>query len=378
MIEAGSHQAEDVFYKLRLIRSANVGPVTYVQLIKRFGSAKTALDALPDMAARGGKRALRIADEKSIEQEILAAQRIGAEFLFLGEPEYPYLLSELNSAPPVVAWQGSLALLNRPIVAIVGARNASAASCRFARDLANSLTSEGVSIVSGLARGIDTAAHQGSIGKATIGVIAGGLDVYFPPENEDLQKHISKEGLLISEQPPGTEPRARHFPSRNRIIAGLARGTVIVEAAPRSGSLITARLAGEAGRHVMAVPGSPLDPRSQGCNNLIREGATLVQSADDVLELIQHFDDRVDDSARSFDLFEASETDLKVREASADAILTEERDRFTTLLSMTPVSVDELVRQSGLKPADVQLILLELELAGKLVRHAGARVSLDK
>ncbi|VAV89819.1 Rossmann fold nucleotide-binding protein Smf possibly involved in DNA uptake [hydrothermal vent metagenome] len=367
----------DIFHRLRLIRSANVGPVTYVQLIKRFGSAESALEALPDLAARGGgKRAPRIADQKAVEREIAATEKLGASFLFLGEPGYPYLLSQLNSAPPALIWQGNLPLFEKPIVAIVGARNASAAACRFACDLANGLSNAGVSIVSGLARGIDTAAHQGSVGKGTIGVIAGGVDVYFPPENEELQKRVSREGLIVSEQPTGTEPRARHFPSRNRIIAGLARGTVIVEAAPRSGSLITARLAGEAGRQVMAVPGSPLDPRAQGCNNLIREGATLVQSAEDVLELIRHFDDRAEMTGRNYIMFEKTASDSNVRENISQEIKNIERHQLTELLSLTPVSIDELVRQSDLSPANVQLGLLELELAGRLTRHAGARVCL--
>lgn len=367
----------DIFHRLRLIRSANVGPVTYVQLIKRFGSAESALEALPDLAARGGgKRAPRIADQKAVEREIAATEKLGASFLFLGEPGYPYLLSQLNSAPPTLIWQGNLPLFEKPIVAIVGARNASAAACRFACDLANGLSNAGVSIVSGLARGIDTAAHQGSVGKGTIGVIAGGVDVYFPPENEELQKRVSREGLIVSEQPTGTEPRARHFPSRNRIIAGLARGTVIVEAAPRSGSLITARLAGEAGRQVMAVPGSPLDPRAQGCNNLIREGATLVQSAEDVLELIRHFDDRAEMTGRNYIMFEKTASDSNVRENISQEIKNIERHQLTELLSLTPVSIDELVRQSDLSPANVQLGLLELELAGRLTRHAGARVCL--
>ncbi len=366
-----------VFHRLRLIRSANVGPVTYVQLIKRFGSAESALDALPDLAARGGgKRAPQIADHKTVEREIATTKKLGARFLFLGEPDYPYLLSQLNSAPPALIWQGNLSLFEKPVVAIVGARNASAAARRFACDLANGLSNAGISVVSGLARGIDTSAHQGSVAKGTIGVIAGGVDVYFPPENEGLQKRISREGLIVSEQPAGTEPRARHFPSRNRIIAGLARGTVIVEAAPRSGSLITARLAGEAGRQVMAVPGSPLDPRAQGCNNLIREGATLVQSAEDVLELIRHFDDRAEMPDRNYTMFEKTESDSNVRESYDQEIKNTERHHLTELLSLAPVSVDELIRQSDLSPANVQLALLELELAGRLTRHAGARVCL--
>ncbi|GAA0482540.1 DNA-processing protein DprA [Parasphingorhabdus litoris] len=366
----------DTFDRLRLIRSANIGPVGYAQLIRRYGSAACALEKIPELAARGGGRAPRLADRAAIEQEIAQSEKLGARYLFLGDTDYPPLLAELNNAPPAIIWRGHLSLLNHPTVAIVGARNASAAACRFARDLANSLMNEGVSVISGLARGIDTAAHQGAITKSTIAVIAGGIDVHYPPENKDLQERIANEGLLLAEQPPGTEPKARHFPYRNRIIAGIAQGTVVIEAAPKSGSLITARLAGEAGRHVMAVPGSPLDPRSRGCNGLIREGATLIQSVDDVLELIQHFDERAAGTTRPDDLFAPANYDFTLREPQADEIDSKARKLLNELLSMTPVSVDELIRQSSLSAAAVQMFLLELELAGRLIRHAGARVSL--
>jgi len=367
--------SQEAFDRLRLIRSENIGPVTYRQLIKRFGSAARALEAIPDLAARGGGRSPRIANPKQIASELEAIHDIGAQLLFLDDPAYPLLLAELSNAPPVVIWKGRPELMERPIVAMVGARNASAAACRFAHTLGYNLTEAGVSVVSGLAKGIDTAAHQGSLATATIAVIAGGLDVFYPPENEALQKNIAKCGLLLAEQPPGTEPRARHFPYRNRIIAGLARGTVVIEAAPRSGSLITARLAAEAGRQVMAVPGSPLDPRSRGCNMLIREGATLIQSADDILELISHFDDRAESSSRSRGTAPDPGSAM-LSEGDHTDIGSLERAPVTKLLSLTPVTVDELVRQSGLPPPSVQLALLELELAGRLTRHAGARVSL--
>ncbi|MDB5699927.1 MAG: dprA [Sphingomonadales bacterium] len=279
------------------------------------------------------------------------------------------LLAGLESAPPVLIVRGNLRLLDRPAVAIVGARNASAAACRFARGLAHDLAEEGCIVVSGLARGIDTAAHQGALGQgqggATAAVIASGIDIAFPPENAELQENIAQFGVLIAEQIPGREPLARHFPSRNRIIAGLAIGTVIVEAAPRSGSLITARLANEAGREVMAVPGSPLDPRAQGCNALIRDGATLIQNAGDVLETIRPMAGRV----------EQRTTGWRGAPVDTDASDTERR-RITDLLGHTPVPVDELVRQSGFHPAVVATVLLELELGGRLERHAGGRVSL--
>lgn len=354
--------------RLRLIRTRNVGPSTYAQLIARFGTATAALAALPDLAARGG-RPLTLPDMASIEREMATTARAGGRYLFLDDADYPRLLTETDSAPPALIVRGDAALAARPTVAMVGARNASAAACRFARELAHGLAGDGIVVVSGLARGIDTAAHVGSldtsIGGGTIGCIASGIDIAFPPENARLQEEVAVRGLLIAEQPPGTEPKARHFPSRNRIIAGLALGTVVVEAAPRSGSLITARLAAEAGREVMAVPGSPLDPRAQGCNLLIREGATLIQSAADVIEQIRPMDARmVRSPGSSF-----------VAQPPADASASERRD-LTALLGPVPVAIDELIRQSALAPSVVAMVLLELELAGRLERHAGGRVSL--
>ncbi|WP_242152643.1 DNA-processing protein DprA [Sphingomonas sp. BAUL-RG-20F-R05-02] len=260
--------------RLRLIRTAQIGPVTYRQLVARFGDAAAAIEALPGLAARGGGRSPVVALPAVAERELAAARKLGARHLFIEDADYPELLAQLDDASPVVMVRGNVALLARDCVAMVGARNASAAACRFSRQIAAELGRDGITVVSGLARGVDTAAHVGSIEGGTIGVIAGGIDVVYPPENADLQERIAREGLLIAEQPPGIEPRARHFPHRNRIIAGASLGTLVVEAAPRSGSLITARLAGEMGREVMAVPGSPLDPRAQGCNGLIQH--TLV------------------------------------------------------------------------------------------------------
>ena len=356
---------DDAAARLRLIRTHSVGPVTYRQLIARFGDAERALEALPMLARRGGGQAPPIADAAHIAREMATTERLGARYLFIGDAAYPRLLAEIENAPPALIVRGDLALASAPCVAIVGARNASAAACRFARELAHALAEAGMTVVSGLARGIDTAAHVGALGSgATAGVIASGIDIAFPPENRDLQDRVAREGLLIAEQPPGTEPRARHFPYRNRIIAGLAIGTVVVEAVPKSGSLITARLAGEAGREVMAVPGSPLDPRAQGCNLLIREGATLVQSAADILEQVRPIDARaVRSPASGYDA--APPADASDRDRAA----------VTALLGHVPVSTDELIRQSGLAPAVVQTVLLELELAGRLERHAGGRVS---
>ncbi|MHA6722164.1 DNA-processing protein DprA [Sphingomonas sp. RS2018] len=351
--------------RLRLIRTGGVGPVTYRQLIARFGTAAAALDALPMLSRRGGGGPPRIPDVARIEQEIAAVERLGARYWFLGDADYPTLLAETDTAPPVMTVRGDTALAHRHVVAIVGARNASAAACRFARMLAGDLGAAGVTVVSGLARGIDTQAHVASLATGTIGVIASGIDIAFPPENAALQEEVATRGLLIAEQPPGGEPRARQFPYRNRIIAGLAIGTVVVEAAPKSGSLISARLAGEAGREVMAVPGSPLDPRAQGCNGLIRDGATLVQSADDILEAIRPIDAR---AVRA----QTMGFDGPPPDDASDA----ERARITQLLGPVPVGVDELIRQSGCSPSAAQMVLLELELAGRLERHAGGRVAL--
>jgi DNA processing protein len=354
--------AEDLIDRLRLVRSPGIGPVTYRQLIQRFGNAAAALEAVPDLARRGGGPAPRLTTRAEAEREIARVEGLGARYLVLGQGLYPGLLAELDDAPPLIIGRGDLRLLDGPLVAIVGARNASAAACRFARELAHQLGQEGVAVVSGLARGIDSAAHDGALGSGTIGVIAGGIDIVYPPENEARQRAVAERGLLLAEMPPGTEPRARHFPYRNRIIAGLSLGTVVVEAAPRSGSLITARLAAEAGREVMAVPGSPLDPRAQGCNGLIRQGATLVQNAADVLEAVRPMQPRVEAPAERFD-------GAPIPDDSA-------LGHVESLLGPSPVPVDEIIRLSGASSGAVQMALLELDLAGRLDRHAGGKVSL--
>ncbi len=360
MLERSS--LEDQIARLRLIRSEQIGPVTYRQLLARFGSAAAALEAVPDLAARSGGRVPRLASRDAIEREMDQVERLGARYLFLGQGLYPSLLAQIETAPPALIAKGEFRLLDKPAVAMVGARNSSAAACRFARSLAQQIGQSDTVIVSGLARGIDTAAHDGALETGTIGVIAGGIDIFYPPENEERQRVIGERGLLLAEQPPGTEPRARHFPYRNRIIAGLAGGTVVIEAAPKSGSLITARYAAESGRDVMAVPGSPLDPRAQGCNQLIREGAVLVQNAADVLETVRPFALRtVAQSAADYQAGEAGEP---------------ERRAIKNLLSPTPVAIDEIIRQSGLSSPTVQMVLLELELGGQVERHAGGKVSM--
>lgn len=318
---------------------------------------------------------MRLASPDAIQREWDAVAKLGACHLVQGDADYPALLSETDSAPPVLIIRGDAAMLTASTVAIVGARNASAAAQRFARELGQGLASHGVTVVSGLARGIDTAAHVGAMagGGRTAGIIASGLDVAFPPENADLQQRMGDTQLVVTEHPPGTEPMARHFPARNRIIAGLALGTVVVEAAPKSGSLITARLAGEFGRDVMAVPGSPLDPRAQGCNALIRDGATLIQNADDVLEQIRAPFSGVREPRLFPSAFVADgEGEGVTYSDPSDA----ERQAIVDLLGPSAVSVDELVRASGQSAPAVQMVLLELELAGRLERHAASRVSL--
>ena len=352
---------DDLIDRIRLVRSPGIGPVTFRQLIARFGSARSALEAIPDLARRGGGKSPRLIDTNQAEQEAARVEKFGARYLALGQGLYPSLLAEMDDAPPLLIARGDLNLLDRRAIAIVGARNASAAACQFARGLAHDLSLQGVLVVSGLARGIDSAAHDGALANGTAGVVAGGIDVFYPPENEGRQHAMFGEGLVLAEMPPGTEPRAHHFPFRNRIIAGIAVGTVVVEAAPRSGSLITARLAADVGREVMAVPGSPLDSRAQGCNQLIRDGATLVQNAADVLEAVQPFQSGVASPRQPFETVATEEPALS---------------EIEQLLGPSPVPVDELIRLSGATSGAVQMALLELDLAGRLDRHAGGGVSL--
>ncbi|NMW31130.1 DNA-protecting protein DprA [Altererythrobacter sp. RZ02] len=356
---------EEAYARIRLLRSPNIGPVTYAQLISRFGTAAAALEALPDLGKRGG-RTYTPAKTDRIDREVAATRQAGAKYVFHDSADYPPLLKQMVGAPPIMTWRGDLALAAKPCVAIVGARNASAAAVKLSREFAAGLADAGFTVVSGLARGIDGAAHQGSL-PSTIGVIASGIEIAYPPQHAELQEQIAQEGLLLAEQPPGTEPRGSHFPSRNRIIAGIAAGTLVVEAAPKSGSLITARLAGEAGREVMAIPGSPLDARSQGCNTLIREGGVLVQSVDDIVELLSGFDGVPLSSFK-----EQAAPDYCADEELADA----EPADIASLLTTAPVAVDELIRQSQSSAAAVQLALLEMEIAGQITRHAAGKVSL--
>jgi DNA processing protein len=354
---------------LRLIRAENVGPRTFRSLVNHFGGAAEALDALPALARRGGaSRPVRIPSVSEIDREIGAARALGIDWVALGEPDYPHYLQMIDDAPPLIALRGDASIFERPLVAIVGSRNASAAGVRFAERLAHDLGRAGFGIVSGLARGIDAGAHRASLDTGTIAVLAGGHDRIYPPEHRDLLGAILPQGAAISEMPLGWEPRARDFPRRNRLISGLSMGIVIVEAARRSGSLITARLAAEQGRDVFAVPGSPLDPRADGTNGLLKQGAILVTAADDVISALQPILGHTNEPAiREPD----NQPRLLAQEPSTD-----QRSHIVELLGPVPATPDELIRLSGATPSVVHTVLLELELAGRLERHGGGRVSL--
>lgn len=356
---------------LRLIRTENVGPVTFYQLLARFGSAAAALDALPEIARRGGReKPLVLFPKAAADREMAALDRAGARLVAWGEPDYPPLLAAVDDAPPLLSMLGQTSMLQRPAIAVVGARNASANGRRFARDMALQLGQRGLAVVSGLARGIDTAAHEGSLPTGTIAVLAGGIDAVYPEENRDLHATIAEHGVLLAEMPVGTVPQARHFPRRNRIISGCSLGVLVVEAALRSGSLITARFALEQGREVFAVPGSPLDPRCRGTNDLIRRGAALTESADDILAQIEaHLTPAP--TPRQNHISRDSPVS-----APADREVSETRQRVLEQLSPAPVPVDELVRQCQLSPPAVLAVLLELELAGRLERQPGNLVAL--
>ena len=356
---------------LRLIRSENVGPRTFNRLLERFGSAAAALDALPDLAKRGGlRRAVAIGSKAAAERELAAAERAGARLIATLEPGYPRWLAATEDAPPLLAVIGNASLLAKPMVAMVGARNASLNGRNFARKLAAELGRAGMVVASGMARGIDTAAHHGALASGTVAVLAGGADVIYPPENDGLWREIVQTGAVISEMPVGTAPQASYFPRRNRIISGLSLGVVVVEANARSGSLITARFAADQGREVFAVPGSPMDPRAAGPNDLIRHGATLTESAEDVLAVLSDLLRRP--------LGEGETAQYRGTAAGLPDPIEDARARaqILELLGPSPVMVDEIIRQCQLSPSVVSWVLLELELAGRLDRHPGNKVAL--
>jgi DNA processing protein len=349
---------------LRLIRSENVGPRLFWSLLSRHGSAEAALEALPALARRGGAASpVRIGRRDEAERELAQAAALGVTLVARGEPDYPYRLSVIDDAPPLIGVSGSVAALSLPSVAIVGSRNASAAGVKFAEHLARELGKAGFHVVSGLARGIDAGAHRGSLTTGTIAVLAGGHAHPYPSEHGELLAAITRNGAAISETAVGHKPRGRDFPRRNRLISGLAFGVVVVEAARRSGSLITARLALEQGREVFAVPGSPLDPRAEGTNGLIKQGAAVVTEPADVLDVLQPLHHRATEP------FVAPQ--LPVLDPT-----TEDPHRLITFLGATPVSIDELVRLSGVPAPSVRSLLLELSVAGRVDWQPGDLVAL--
>ena len=358
---------------LRLIRSENVGPITFYRLLERFGSASAAVEALPELARRGGRaKGYKVCSKAAAEKEVAETGKIGAHLVACGESGYPPLLAAVEDAPPLISVRGHLHLMEKTAVAVVGARNASVNGKRFARQLAADLGRAGKLVVSGMARGIDASAHEGALETGTVAVLGGGVDVIYPKENADLYEEIVGRGAVVSEMPPGTVPQARHFPRRNRLISGMCRGIAVVEASLRSGSLITARMALEQGREVFAVPGSPLDPRARGANALIRQGATLTESAEDVLTVLD-------------DLFRGTLAARREAEPSGPpAVIPSEdelaraRSQIEESLGPAPVGVDEIIRNGQFSPAVVSMVLLELELAGRLERHPGNQVSLIK
>jgi DNA processing protein len=354
---------------LRLTRSENVGPRTFRTLLNHYGGAKAALAALPELARRGvAERAGRVCSRDEAEQELRAAKRLEVSFVALGERDYPARLAAIDDAPPLLAVRGPVATLARPMLAIVGSRNASGAGMKFAEHLARELGAAGLFIVSGLARGIDAAAHRASLATGTLAVLAGGHEHVYPPEHAGLLDQIVERGAAISEMPLAWEPRARDFPRRNRLISGLSVGVLIVEAARRSGSLITARMALEQGREVFAVPGSPLEPRAEGTNALLKQGAALVTEAEDVLAAVRPILDRpLERPAREPDLVEG----VPLGEPG-----TGERARIIDLLGPTPVGLDDLIRLSGASPAVVRTVLLELEIAGRIERQGNGLYAL--
>jgi DNA processing protein len=374
---------EDAIQRLRLARTEGVGPITWRRLLARYRTPAAALAALPNLAQAGGKASPpatpSLADAK---REFEQTEKLGGRLIFIGDPDYPQLLADLDDAPPVIAVLGDAALLAAPAIALVGGRNASAAGLHLAELLAEDLAAH-LTVVSGLARGIDGIAHTAAMRTGrTVAAIAGGLDVAYPAENTNLQRLIGERGAVITEAAPGTQPQARHFPRRNRLIAGLSLGVVVVEAARRSGSLITARIAQELGREVFAVPGSPLDPRARGGNDLLREGAILTETAEDVLDNLSGFG-ALFPARRASNGFAAGGIDGEppcvsepVGQLDDPSELDQARSQVVGLLSPTPVKVDDLVRRCQLSPAAVLAVLLELELAGRVETLPGNRFAL--
>lgn len=355
---------------LRLIRTENVGPITFYQLLETFKTASRAIEALPTLSRKGGRlKDLKLFDLHAATDEMERLGARGGRMIFACDPEYPLALSAAEDAPPVLSILGNAKLLNLPCIGIVGARNASINGRKFAEQIARELGAAGQIVVSGLARGIDTAAHAGALETGTIAAVAGGVDIIYPPENAALYHRITREGCIVAESPLGMEPLARHFPKRNRIISGLSSGIVVVEATLKSGSLITARMAAEQGRDVYAIPGHPYDPRAAGPNKLIQDGATLVQTSADILDNIHRFSGGRPALA---DVDQGPWSGPDLSETESEKL----RDTILQNLSTTPVMVDELVRNCHVTIPAVQMILLELELAGRVQRLPGNRIVL--
>ncbi len=354
---------------LRLIRSENVGPVTFYDLLGRYGNAAAALEALPELAERGGRRKpLRICSDRDAKAEMATAhKRARAMLVAVGEPDFPARLGMIATPPPLIYMAGETGLAQHRIVAIVGSRNASAAGRKLTQDIARNLSETGVAVVSGLARGIDASAHEGALDGGTIAVLAGGIDIRYPPENEALHDAIARQGLLIAECAPGFKPRGVDFPRRNRIVSGISSGVLVVEAAHRSGSMVTARHAGEQGRDVMAVPGHPLDPRAEGPNALIKDGAALVRNAEDVLDALTAAE-MFGETPAPGGFSEPDATPYGLDDAA--------RRQVTEALGPVPVTIDEIIRVTGLSVRAVTVVLTELDLAGRLEREGRHRVAL--
>lgn len=361
---------DDRLLRLRLIRSRRVGPATYLRLLSEHGSAAAALDALPEVAAAAGVRSYEVCPEPVVLAELRAAARVGARMICLGDPEYPTALAEVSDAPPVLWTMGRTSLMARPCVALVGTRNASSLGARMARKLAAELGEAGFSVVSGLARGIDTIAHKTSLETGTIAVFAGGVDVVYPTENAGIAAKIADVGLRLSEQPLGLQPQARHFPRRNRIVSGLALGVIVVEAAARSGSLITARCAADQGREVMAVPGHPMDSRASGANILLRDGATLIRGVDDVIEALGRPPQPLNSASAMVQ--DPQQPSPPSAEADHGGGL---EGRILAHLGPIPVAEDQMIRDLSAAPREMAQALAVLEMAGRVTRSAGGMIS---
>ncbi|WP_257892694.1 DNA-processing protein DprA [Gymnodinialimonas phycosphaerae] len=359
---------DDRLLRLRLIRSRRVGPATYLRLLAEHGSAAAALEALPDVAAAAGVQKYEVCPEPVVLAELRAAARVGARMICLGDPEYPATLAEITDAPPVIWTIGRTSLMARPCVALVGTRNASSLGARMTRKLAAELGEAGFTVVSGLARGIDAIAHGKSLETGTIAVMAGGVDVVYPTENAEIAAQIAETGLRLSEQPFGLQPQARHFPRRNRIVSGLAQGVIVVEAAARSGSLITARCAADQGREVMAVPGHPMDSRASGANILLRDGATLVRGVDDVIEALGHPPQPANSASAMAQDLQRPAAPVGKQDGGLEA-------RILAHLGPSPVAEDQMIRDLDASPRDMAQALAVLEMAGRVTRSAGGMVS---